>query len=256
MAQALVIPWAQANAALEFYCFTPSQVRAKELALKVGGHFVRDLDSLKEMDFYFIACKPQQFFSLCEDLQKNGVIVHSALSIMAAIDISTMKKKWPMAAIARLMPNTPNQVGKGVNLYFSERAFSAKWGESLKRDFNSFSTLYEMERESQLQDLTLFSASSPAFVFEMARILAEELVRMGFGENFSKDLVARTFRGAAELMLQSEDSFRTLKEKVTSKGGVTFEVLDQLSSGGFEEHLLKGLQRARERGALIAKSLE
>ena len=76
---------------------------------------------------------------------------------------------------------------------------------------------------------------------------------LGFNETQANLLVSQTFLGAATLARQSDDSFATLREKVTSKGGTTFAGLEQLRARGVQEAIVSAAKAACERAVELQK---
>ena len=75
----------------------------------------------------------------------------------------------------------------------------------------------------------------------------------GFSKEFSKNLVAQTLLGSAVLLKNSPDDAETLRNKVTSKGGVTFEALETLKEYKLEEAFKTALDRAKKRSIELGK---
>lgn len=78
---------------------------------------------------------------------------------------------------------------------------------------------------------------------------------LGFNETQANLLVSQTFLGAATLARQSDDSFATLREKVTSKGGTTFAGLEQLRARGVQEAIVGAAKAACERAVELQKGV-
>ena len=64
----------------------------------------------------------------------------------------------------------------------------------------------------------------------MIRIFSESLENKGLPKERATELAAAVFKGSGELVLKSKDSPEILRDKVTSKGGITFECLKVLRS--------------------------
>jgi pyrroline-5-carboxylate reductase len=105
----------------------------------------------------------------------------------------------------------------------------------------------EVNSEEEINAVTAISGSGPGYVFFLMEALAKAAQNLGFNEAQANLLVNQTFLGAATLAKQSDDSFATLREKVTSKGGTTFAGLEQLRTLGVSEAIQSAAKAACDR---------
>ncbi len=228
----------------ELFFFTPSQTKAIELANRLKGTHIQKCDEMPDdLDWAILAMKPQ---SLGEFHYKFRPSAH-ILSVLAGVGIDKLQAKFNVKTIARLMPNTPSAVGMGANLLFTE----AK-ADELKSLLSSLGKVYEMQSEEQLDQLTAFSGSGPALVFEFARQFEVGIKAFG-GHPDAREIITQTFLGSAMLMKNSDASFETLREQVTSKKGVTFEALQVLEKNNLTSIMKEAFQAAYRRTLEIKK---
>ncbi|MBY0413543.1 MAG: NAD(P)-binding domain-containing protein, partial [Bdellovibrionales bacterium] len=167
MGSALAIGFKKTYPDLEQYFFTPSLHKAEELALRVQGHVVRNLEDMpRDLDWYILAFKPQSLPEFSFDFESSSKV----LSVLAGTGIASLEKKFQIKNIARLMPNTPSSIGEGANLLFSP--FPVGNMEDMLR---SLGKLFTMTTEAELDAITAFSGSGPALIFEFARIFEKHL---------------------------------------------------------------------------------
>ena len=108
--------------------------------------------------------------------------------------------------------------------------------------------------EDEINAVTAISGSGPGYVFFLMEALAQAAQNLGFSEAQANLLVNQTFLGAATLAKQSDDSFATLREKVTSKGGTTFAGLEQLRALGVSSAIQGAAQAAFDRAVELQKN--
>lgn len=234
----------------EFFLFTPSQIKAQELAIKVGGTFVKDLaDMPKDLNWYLLGFKPQSLPDFHFDFLENSKII----SVLAGVNTTKLTAKFNVQKIARLMPNTPSSIGEGASLLFLNSFFNKSETEEVNSLLVSTGKIYPMQSESDLDLTTAFSGSGPALLFEMARIFESELSRLTEGRVPAKEIITQTFFGSSSLMNAPENkdvSFEELRTQVTSKKGVTYEALEVLKEknlqGIFAEAFLAAYKRTLE----------
>lgn len=244
MAQALMPPLSK-DYHLTFY--SPSGVSAKNLADQTKGSVLQNLNDLK-FDYYFLCCKPQQFLTLANDIK--GRLDDKALivSIMAGVTQKTIKEELQHDRVLRLMPNTPSADGAGVSLYYGDGG-----EDNLILNFKKYNLLLSMKSEEQLDQVTAVTASGPAYLFELARILSLQLEKMGLNSDEAREGVVELFYGSALMMKNHKISLEELRNRVTSKGGVTHEALEIFKAKGLESMVESALEANFKRSLELSK---
>ena len=113
-----------------------------------------------------------------------------------------------------------------------------------------------MGDEDQLDRLTAYTASGPAYFFELVRLLAGKLESLGISPGEARELMVELAWGAARMMKQSDCTPEQLRNKVTSKGGVTAASLEVLRRGGLEELFAWALEANYQRAKALAAAAE
>lgn len=253
MGSALVLGMKARFPNAEFFLFTPSKLKAQELAVTVGGSCL-DLisDMPRNLDWYFLAFKPQSLDEFQFDFAPNSKII----SILAGVKTSILIEKFSSAKIARLMPNTPSALGLGCNLLFLNSHFSQIEEQEISLLLSAAGKLFAMKTEEDLDLTTAFSGSGPALIFELARIFEVELTRMTNGRVPAKEIVSQAFFGSAALMNAASNvdtSFEELRTQVTSKKGVTYEALEVLKNNNLQDVFSKAFEAAYKRTIELSK---
>lgn len=250
MGAALAKGFKNNSPSIELYFYTPSQTKAQELALAVGGHAVSDLDQMpKNLDWYILAFKPQSLSDFNFDFPENAKI----LSVLAGTGIENLVKKFKVNKIARLMPNTPSSIGEGSNLLYAPFEM-----QELEKLLKSLGKLFIMRSEAELDAITAFSGSGPALIFEFARIFEKHLGLLAKGNPDAREIITQTFLGSAKLMenaISNGIGFETLREQVTSKKGVTYEALQIMEKNGLENIMGGAFEAAHKRTLELKKGI-
>lgn len=237
----------------EFFLFTPSKIKADELAIIVDGISLDNISDMPtDLDWYILAFKPQNFDKFEFNFNKDSKI----LSILAGVQTSKLIAKLNSKKIARLMPNIPSVLGVGANLLFLNPGFSSSESEDICSFLTAAGKLFLMKSEKDLDIATAFSGSGPALIFELARIFEEELNRMTEGRLPAKEIIAQTFLGSSLVMdskLHTDLSFEELRNLVTSKKGVTFEALEVLENNSIQDIFSRAFQAAYARTIELSK---
>lgn len=247
MATSLVKGYFKYHQDFAFFCYTPSHTKAKQLANEVRGVHAESLSDLPPCDFYLIGCKPSQFKELAQALKpllhKRAIII----SMMAGVGSDTIRERLGVDQIIRVMPNTPSLVGLGINLlYFTAQITEAAQKITLQF-FTQLTSPYVLRTETQMDQITGVTGSGPAYLFELARIMSDHLSSLGVSEKDSKAMISDLFVGSGSLMKQSDDSFETLRNNVTSKGGVTYQALKIFAENNLDKIFLDAFAGAYQR---------
>jgi pyrroline-5-carboxylate reductase len=194
--------------------------------------------------------KPQQmadFLKQAGDLLKDKNVI----SMLTAIDLKTLGNRCQTGKVMRIMPNTPTQVGAGVSLVCATNDFERKdWIIKLLQSSGEVFSVSEQE----LDQLTVFTGSGPAYVYYFVRSYCRLLERQGYTPELSRHMMQQVFLGAAELMKQSDDSLDIMIDKVTSKGGVTIEAIQYWEQNQLEDLIHQSIKAASARNHELSQA--
>jgi len=253
MGQALVHGMRAQFPNAEFFLFTPTQDRARALALKVKGTSLADISDMpRDLNWYLLAFKPQTLNEFDFKFAPDSKV----LSVLAGVKTSRLMSKFNITKVARLMPNTPSAIGEGANLLFFGEHLSAEEKTELNSLMSATGSIFPMKTEEDLDLVTAFSGSGPALIFEMARIFEAELIKMTEGRVPAREIVLKTFLGSAKLMSVDQNAnttFDELRDQVTSKKGVTYEALEVLKDNKLQDVFASAFKAAYKRTIQLSK---
>ena len=200
-----------------------------------------------------VAVKPAMVPDLLREIADAldpGTLV---VSVAAGVTVATFESLLPSGIpVLRSMPNTPSVVGRGVTGLSSGTRSTDHDLATGRAVFETVGTVVEVP-ESQLDALGTISGSGPAYVFLLIEELTRTAVAKGFTPEQAAVLVNGTFRGAAELLAQSDKSPEELRIQVTSPNGTTERAIAVLQraelSKTFDEATDAALARSKELAA-------
>lgn len=86
------------------------------------------------------------------------------------------------------------------------------------------------------------AGSGPAFIYQLIEAMADAGVRHGLARQDAIKMASQTVKGAASMVLESQQHPALLKDQVTSPGGTTIEGLCQLEERGFRSAIIEAIQ--------------
>ena len=227
--------------------------RGDELVAKYGIT-IKPLDeALQTSDVVMLGIKPQGLADLMPEIAphlQSGALVISLLAGKTIAGISAGLNNH--GSIARVMPNTPTLIGKGMAGY----SLSAGVTDEQKKFVDSLlaATGKAIEIPEDLQNaLTGTSGSGPAYFFRFVEAMVDGAVAMGLSHEDATTLTIQTIVGAAALLDESGDTPTRLREKVTSLKGATAEALAVFDQAGISKIVADAMAASARRAGELAQ---
>lgn len=230
----------------DILAFDPDDQRSAE-AHRLGLRVTSSAAALADASTLLIAVKPQRYGDLAQQL---GTLPRPALviSVMAGITMRSLGGTLGQhARIARVMPNTPAQVGAGMSTVAFSDACTAADRDDVVGMFETIGLVHRID-ESLMDAATAVCGSGPAYIFHLAEHMMRGAREAGFDAQTADRLVRQTIVGAAELLRHSADDPATLRRAVTSPAGTTAAALAVLDDEGAGEAMVQAIIAARDRG--------
>lgn len=223
---------------------TARQRFASATAAPVTADNVQVVD---QSDLIFLAVKPQQMAAVSAGLRGKIDPSRLLVSIAAGIRLASLAEWFgQQLRIIRVMPNTPCLIGKGVSAYSLGQHATPEDGALVGQLLAPLGSRWPVE-EKLLDAVTGLSGSGPAFVYVIIEALSDAGVRIGLPRAMAAAMAAQTVRGAAEMVLATDDHPAVLKDRVTSPGGTTIAGLQALEAGGIRAALMAAVEAAARR---------
>jgi len=221
--------------------------RAAELTEKYGVTCSDAQTTVADADTVLLVVKPQDIAQVLVDispaLNPNTLIV----SLAAGITTASMESNLPSGQpVARVMPNTPSLVDQGMSGISAGTNCSDLHLERAVSLMNSVGQSVVIPEELQ-DSLTAVSGSGPAYIFYVIESMVAAAVELGITRDMATDLVVQTVYGAATLIKHTGDEAQTLRERVSSPGGVTVAAIKSLDDQGVREAFATAMLAARNR---------
>ncbi|PVU86985.1 hypothetical protein BB559_006286 [Furculomyces boomerangus] len=213
-------------------------------------------------DVVIIATKPQivsvALAETSDIIRKSKPLI---LSIAAGVPSNSIYK-WvdnghgSKISIVRLMPNTPALIGEGAAGMIANEHTTAEQkslAESIIKQIAK--EYYWFKTDEDIDSVTGISGSGPAYFFYMMEAMQNAASKMGLDEESSRRLIAQTCLGAAKMVLSSDESIKTLRERVTSPNGTTYAAITSMESNNVGKSIEIGCMAAKNRGTEMSEEL-
>ncbi len=218
-----------------------------EAPRRSGCTISRDPADVLACSQLLIAVKPQSFPALARaigPLRKRTVVI----SIMAGLSSTHIRGALgESAAVVRVMPNTPCQIGEGISAVALGEGAREGDDDLARKLFNAVGQVVTVD-ESQIYAVTAVSGSGPAYVFLLAEAMERAAVELGIDERTARQLVIQTIRGAGGLLVSAKTPPAELRAAVTSRGGTTAAALEVMDRRDLPRTVVEAITRARDRG--------
>lgn len=206
--------------------------------------------ALEQAGIVVLGVKPYQILELLAEIAPHAHPDAVIVSVAAGITIESMESVWP-GAIIRAMPNTPSRIGKGVTGMSAGSRVSGTQTETVERLFATIGEVLVIP-QSQINALSAFSGSGPAYVYFFMEKFLEIARERGFSDQQAEVLVRGTFSGALTLLEKSEETPEALRSAVTSPGGSTQAALGVFAAAGLDDIIRDAIAAAIARAQEMA----
>jgi pyrroline-5-carboxylate reductase len=227
----------------------PFAEQAARLTAQFGVAVMASAEAtLSRADLVVWAIKPQIFSQAAAPVRAH-TLTALHLSVAAGIRSDSIARWLGTERVVRAMPNTPALIGQGMTALLARPAVTTADRQVIESVVATTGAHLWLEREEQLDAVTALSGSGPAYVFYFIEAMMEAGTEMGLDAAQARELAIATFVGASALAQASDEPPKTLRERVTSKGGTTYAALTAMEHSGVKAQFKQAMQAARERAA-------
>ena len=225
--------------------------KAHNAEVSIGAKILNsNIDAAANADFIFLAVKPQVLAQVLDEISscvKNRKDAPVIVSMAAGWPVKKIQSLLgENTPVARIMPNTPSLIGKGMIALSASREVPARKIEELEELLGGAGIVDRID-EHFMDAVTGLSGSGPAFVYLFIEALADGAVRSGLPRDKALLYAAQTVAGAASMVQETGKHPGELKDMVTSPGGTTIAGIAALEDGAFRSTVMKAVEAAWNR---------
>lgn len=231
----------------------PSKEKTAKIAGSLGVKSSQKNGDVLESNIILMAIKPQIFTEVSKEFLDQIPAETIIVSVMAGISCEQLKESLGHSKIVRLMPNTPVLVEEGVTAWYSN-SLDDKEKTSIQKLLETTGYAFQVEQESQIDDVTALSGCGPGFFFHIFHQWQQAALQLDIPEEVIDDILLKTIKGSLKLFEESEDNALELAQKVASKGGATEKGLEVLEKADLEKTFSRMISAAFKRCKELGKS--
>jgi pyrroline-5-carboxylate reductase len=232
----------------------PRQERKSELKQKYKLNITsNNREAAEACKILVLSVKPQDLDSVLASLKGALRPEQMVLSIVAGARISIISKGLAHNAIARVMPNTPAQIGEGMSVWTATPSVKKQQLNQARIMLQALGKELYVNDEKFLDMATAISGTGPAYVFLVMEAMVDAAVHLGFARHIAYQLVTETIRGSIMYAMKSGKHPAELRNLVTSPGGTSAAALYELEKGSLRTVLARGIWAAYERSKSLGE---
>ncbi|MDQ3225965.1 MAG: pyrroline-5-carboxylate reductase [Chloroflexota bacterium] len=206
----------------------------------------------QDVDLIFLTIKPQVLQSVMRQLTGRLSSEQVVVSVIAGAAIAVLVQGLHHAAVVRVMPNTPAQVGQGMSVWTSTADVPTAQRRRVQSVLDALGEELWVADEKYVDMATALSGTGPTYVFLMMEALIDAGVHMGFPRRIAEQIVLQTVSGSVAFARDSGKHMAELRNMVTSPGGTSAEAIYQMEKGGLRTVLSRAVYAAYQRTQVLA----
>ncbi len=236
---------------------TARSEKTLEIIKQLGGEPLRDnKKAAVEADIVVISVKPYQFSSIVNDLKetvKNKIVV----SVLAGVNLNTIKEAFPNAKIFRAMPNINAFIRKSTTAltYDPSTKVSEEDRRLIEQLFKCIGSVYWIPEE-YMDTWTSLIGSTPAFLAEIIDALVLGAVMTGMPRRLAQEALLDAVKATIEHLQTIPVHPLELRDEVTTPGGTTIYGLKLLEARGVKAGLMEVVVESTKRGVELGMAIE
>ena len=234
--------------------FVPEQITLTRRNLEAleeevrSGFYVSDDNNsaVKEADIVVLAILPQQLKKVLESIKPSLNPMQIIVSVASGVSCLNIKSIIGVdKQVVRAMPNTAIAIGQSMTCVASDNADIKVVGE-VEKLFETVGSVVVIQ-EDLMTSATALCACGIAFFLRAIRAASQGGVEIGFHAHDALKMAIQTAKGAADLLLQTQNHPEGEIDKVTSPKGCTIAGLNEMEHNGFSSAFIKGIKLSADK---------
>ncbi|EEI91621.1 pyrroline-5-carboxylate reductase [Sphingobacterium spiritivorum ATCC 33300] len=197
--------------------------------------------AIETADIIVLAVLPQQLRKVMEELEPTIGAHQLIVSVVSGVSCADVKAiLGSTIPVVRAMPNTAIAIGQSMTCIATDNA-SEQQLEQVQQLFETVGAVVVIN-EDLMTSATALCACGIAFFLRSIRAASQGGVEIGFHAHDALKMAIQTAKGAADLLLQTQNHPESEIDKVTSPKGCTIAGLNEMEHNGFSSAFIKGIK--------------
>ncbi len=208
----------------------------KEKGFNAGSDNIK---AVGQADIVVMSIKPQQFSELADEIKgylRDKQIVISTITGITLYEIEHALGKLPLF---RVMPNTALSICESMTCITSKNC-NAEQELLITSMFDKMGKTLKIT-EDMMGAATVIGACGIAFALRFMRAMSQGGIEIGFNSEMSQLITAQAVKGAAMLIIETENHPEREIDKVTTPQGITISGLNEMEHQGLSSAVIRGL---------------
>lgn len=196
-------------------------------------------EAIEQAGIIIMAVKPQQFKALADEIKDCFISEHILISTVTGISHENIEAVFGPLPNVRIMPNTAIEICESMTCI----SFRNMQKDQEEYIFSLFDKMGKTIRipEELMGAATVIGACGIAFALRFMRAMSQGGIEIGFNAEMSQIITAQTIRGAARLIMETENHPEKEIDKVTTPQGITISGLNEMEHQGLSSAVIKGI---------------
>lgn len=216
----------------------------QHLSKEVEQGFLANADNAHAVigaDIIVLAILPQQLKAVMEELKSSITENQLVISVVSGVTCAQIKEVLGKdTQVVRAMPNTAIAIGESMTCISTDNA-SQHAIQQVEQLFETVGAVVVIA-EDLMTSATALCACGIAFFLRSIRAASQGGVEIGFHAHDALKMAIQTAKGAADLLLLTQNHPESEIDKVTSPKGCTIAGLNEMEHNGFSSAFIKGIK--------------
>jgi pyrroline-5-carboxylate reductase len=190
-------------------------------------------------DIIVMSVKPQQFTHLAGEIAGKLKPDQILVSTITGVALKDIEHALGIRPTFRIMPNTALEICESMTCLSGINATPDVEKQIVALFDRLGKTL--LIPEEMMGAATVVGACGIAFALRFMRAMSQGGIEIGFNSEMSQLITAQTVKGAAKLILQTNNHPESEIDKVTTPQGITISGLNEMEHQGLSSAVIRGL---------------
>lgn len=200
-------------------------------------------------DVVIMSVRPQDWDVVSIDAKQKLLI-----SVMAGIRISALRERHKTERVVRALPNAAAEVLMSYTPWIASKGVKERDRDIVRTIFGACGIEDEVKNERDIDYLTGFSGTGPAFPSLLASAMMEHAVGHGLSVEVARRAVITLLIGTGRLLEKRQECPNDIVRAFVDYRGVTAAAIEEMCAAGLNDAVSRGLTVAFKKSESMGHS--